>query len=49
VSNYVDNFEKDLLQKMPLDAMLSVAIDCWTSPYQQSFLAICGYFIDASW
>ncbi len=49
VSNYVDNFEKTLLRKMPLDAMLSVAIDCWTSPYQQSFLAICGYFIDASW
>ncbi len=34
---------------MPFDAMLSVAIDCWTSPYQQLFLAICGYFIDASW
>jgi hypothetical protein len=34
---------------MQLDVMLSVAIDCWTSPYQQSFLAICGYFIDASW
>jgi hypothetical protein len=48
VSNYVDNFLKTLLQKMPLDAMLSVAIDCWTSPYQQSFVAICGYFIDAS-
>jgi hypothetical protein len=34
---------------MPLDAMLSVAIDSWTSSYQQSFLAIWGYFIDASW
>jgi hypothetical protein len=34
---------------MALDGMLSIAVDCWTSPYQQSFLAICGYFISASW
>ncbi len=29
--------------------MLSVTIDCWTSPYKQSFLAICGYFMDVCW
>ncbi len=49
VSNYVDSFEKTLLRNVLLDAMLSVAIDCWMSQYQQSFLAICSYFIDASW
>ncbi len=49
VNAYVDEFEISLLRKLPKDGMLSVALDCWTSPFQQSFLAICGYFIDASW
>ncbi len=29
--------------------MLFVAIDCWISLYQKSFLAICGHFINARW
>jgi hypothetical protein len=49
VSNYVDNFEKTHLQNWPFDVMLLVAIDCWMTPYQQSFLAICDYDINASW
>ncbi len=49
VSNYVEKFEKTLLREMPPMAMLSAAIDCLTSQYQQSFLTICDYFINASW
>jgi hypothetical protein len=28
---------------------LSIALDCWTSPYSQAFMAITGYIIDADW
>ncbi len=49
VSAYVDRLETTLLRDFLRDDMLSVAIDCWTSPFQRLFLAICGYFIDASW
>lgn len=28
---------------------LSIALDCWTSPFQQAFMAITGYFIDKDW
>ncbi len=49
VNAYVDKFEVSLLWKLSKDGLLSVALDCWTSPFLQSFLAICGYFIDASW
>ncbi len=49
VNAYVDEFEVSLQRKLPKDGMLSVALDCWTSPFQQSFLAIRSYFIDVSW
>jgi hypothetical protein len=28
---------------------ISIALDCWTSPFQQAFMAVTGYFIDDSW
>ena len=40
---------ENLLQKLPLGAKLSIALDCWTSPFQQAFMAITGYFIDKDW
>jgi len=41
--------QQSLLQKLPPDAKLSVALDCWTSPFRQAFMAITGYFIDEDW
>lgn len=38
-----------LLQKLPDGAKLSIALDCWTSPFHQAFMAITGYFIDQEW
>ena len=34
---------------LPEHAKISIALDCWTSPFQQAFMAITGYFIDAEW
>lgn len=34
---------------LPPTAKLSIALDCWTSPFQQAFMAITGYFIDKDW
>jgi hypothetical protein len=33
-------------QKLPSGAKLSLALDCWTSPFRQAFMAITGYFLD---
>lgn len=41
--------QQSLLQKLPPDAKLSIALDCWTSPFRQAFMAITGYFIDEEW
>jgi hypothetical protein len=49
VEQYVGQFEKSLLDDLPLDAKLSIAMDIWQSPYKQLFLAIAGYFIDEDW
>jgi hypothetical protein len=38
-----------LLEKLPADAKICLALDCWSSPFRQSFIAITGYFIDADW
>lgn len=41
--------QQDILRKLPENAKLSIALDCWTSPFSQSFIAISGYFIDDDW
>jgi hypothetical protein len=41
--------QKDILQMLPPFAKLSIALDCWTSPFQQAFMAISGYFLDQEW
>lgn len=28
---------------------MSIALDCWTSPFRQAFMAVTGYFIDQDW
>jgi hypothetical protein len=40
---------RTLLQELPTGAKLSIALDCWTSPFRQAFIAITGYFIDHDW
>jgi hypothetical protein len=34
---------------LPPGAKLSIALDCWTLPFHQAFMAITGYFIDLDW
>jgi hypothetical protein len=41
--------QKIILQTLPPGAKLSLALDCWTSPFKQAFMAITGYFIDKDW
>jgi hypothetical protein len=41
--------QKNILQKLPSGAKLSLALDCWTSPFRQAFMAITGYFLDKDW
>jgi hypothetical protein len=41
--------QESQLQDLPADAKVSLALDCWTSPSQQAFMAITVYFIDKDW
>lgn len=41
--------QKQILRMLPARAKISIALDCWTSPFSQAFMAISGYFIDADW
>ncbi|OQD94302.1 hypothetical protein PENVUL_c148G07398, partial [Penicillium vulpinum] len=45
----VDEEQHTILATLPQDAKLSIALDYWTSPFQQVFIAITGYFIDRDW
>ncbi|KAG0160023.1 hypothetical protein PDIDSM_7550 [Penicillium digitatum] len=45
----IQNNQKGILQRLPEGCRLSIALDCWTSPFQQAFMAITGYFIDHNW
>jgi hypothetical protein len=37
------------LINLPPDTKISITLDCWTSPFQQTFLETTGYFIDDDW
>jgi hypothetical protein len=41
--------QQKILSTLPLNTKLSIALDCWTSPFQQAFMAITGYFLDKDW
>ena len=47
--NIVQDRQKDILQALPPHTKLSISLDCWTSPFQQAFMAITGYFLDQNW
>lgn len=40
---------QSIFQSLPPAAKISLALDCWTSPFQQAFMAVTGYFIDQKW
>ena len=41
--------QKGILLCLPAESKLSIALDCWTSPFRQVFIAITGYFLDYNW
>ena len=38
-----------MLDKLPQGSRLSIALDYWTSPFSQAFMAVTGYFVDNDW
>lgn len=46
---FVLEYQQETLQRLPSNAKLSLALDCWTSPFQDAFMAITGYFLDKEW
>lgn len=43
------NQQEQILNELPPNAKLSLSFDCWTSPFNQAFLAVVAYFINADW
>ncbi|OQD73541.1 hypothetical protein PENANT_c201G08001 [Penicillium antarcticum] len=41
--------QRNVLQTLPSSAKLSPALDCWTPPFWQAFMAVTGYFLDQHW
>ncbi|KAJ5749520.1 hypothetical protein N7533_004858 [Penicillium manginii] len=41
--------QQSIIDMLPEDSRLSLSLDCWTSPFQQGFMAITGYFLDNDW
>ncbi|KAG0153109.1 hypothetical protein PDIDSM_2068 [Penicillium digitatum] len=49
ISARVEERQHSTLKLLPADAKISIALDCWTLPFGQAFMAITGYFIDIDW
>lgn len=47
--DFVNDNQTNALQCLPFGAKLSLALDCWTSPFKQAFMAITAYFLDQNW
>ena len=45
----VKSNQTEILSRLPDGSRLSLALDCWTSPFQQAFMATTGYFLDQDW
>lgn len=41
--------QQNVLSRLPDRSNLSIALDCWTSPFCQAFMAVTGYFLDQDW
>jgi hypothetical protein len=48
LQSQVQKRQQQTLQMLPQNAKISIALDCWTSPFSQAFMAITGYFIDVN-
>lgn len=46
---YVEEQQQSILKQLPPGVKLSLALDCWTSPFGQAFMAVTGYFLDQHW
>lgn len=46
---FVTECQQETLQQLPSGAKMSIALDCWTSPFNHTFMAITGYFLDQEW
>jgi len=40
--------QQTVLQQLPPNAKLSIALDCWTSPFRQAFMQLLGTFLTQS-
>ena len=49
LDNDVLKKQSNVLSRLPDGSSLSIALDCWTSPFSQAFMAITGYFLDKDW
>ncbi|KAJ5751474.1 uncharacterized protein N7511_008439 [Penicillium nucicola] len=49
LGSIVKDRQQRILRTLPPRSKISIALDCWTSPFSQAFIAITGYFIDADW
>jgi hypothetical protein len=41
--------QQNMLNRLPSGSSLLIALDCWTSPFSQAFMAVTGYFLDQDW
>lgn len=46
---FVTEYQQETLRQLPSGAKMSIALDCWTSPFKHAFMAITGYFLDQKW
>lgn len=49
LQSMVKEGQEKVLSSLSKGSKLSIALDCWTSPFQQAFMAITGYFLDGDW
>ncbi|QKX61420.1 uncharacterized protein TRUGW13939_08568 [Talaromyces rugulosus] len=49
LGSLVKDRQQRVLRTLPAGSKISIALDCWTSPFSQAFMAITGYFIDSDW
>lgn len=47
--DFVTESQQETLQRLPSNAKMSIALDCWTSPSKHAFMAITGYILDQDW
>lgn len=49
LQEFAKDSQQKTLQQLPPNAKMSIALDCWTSPFKHAFMAITGYFLDQEW